>query len=202
MNETAPKTTATTTTRVIATVLMFTLLGGSLFVAQRVPIPKELPTVAWNSAWVFRGEVFAGFFIAAYVLLLIVLSTILSGQPPRKLSFGLLAVEDASMTNTAVAALSEGGAALQAVESEVRSLDDRLTEVIVATRAAHEALVDVARVLPERGDEIERRAQAQIEALSAPPSKPDESRLEFEKAMTRFDHLLSDLEKLKAKAKA
>ena len=65
--------------------------------------------------------VFVGFFVGAYVVLAICVTMIVSGRPPKKLSFGLLAYEQAGLEK-AVDALSEGGTALQAVEAEVRGL--------------------------------------------------------------------------------
>jgi hypothetical protein len=82
-------------------------------------VPDDVPGVAWNSPWVFRGAVFVGFFVGAYVVLAICATTIVSGRPPKKLSFGLLAYEQAELEKT-VDELSEGGTALQAVEAEVR----------------------------------------------------------------------------------
>ena len=104
-----------------AAILLVVLVVASGIVAWRVPVPANIPAVAWNSPWVFRGEVFVGFFVGAYVVLAICTTTIVSGRPPKKLSFGLLAYEQAELEK-AVDALSEGGTALQAVEAEVRGL--------------------------------------------------------------------------------
>lgn len=177
------------------------LLVLSLAISWLIPIPADLPSVAWNSSWVFRGEVFAGFFIGAYILSVIVLSTVVTGKPPGKLSFGLLSVEGAAVKKT-VSALSESGTALQAVETEVRGLDERVDELVTAARAAHELLIEVAATLPDQGTAIVSRARAQVETLaSVPPKQRDQSRDEFARAMGRFDQLLGDLEALRAGAK-
>jgi hypothetical protein len=113
--------------QVLALILLALLVVGSGIVAWRVPVPANVPGVAWNSPWVFRGEVFVGFFVGFYVVLAICATTIVSGRPPKKLSFGLLAYEQAELEK-AVDALSEGGTALQAVEAEVRSLQQGLND--------------------------------------------------------------------------
>jgi hypothetical protein len=178
---------------------MLALLAGSAVVAWQVPLPEKLPIVAWNSSWVFRAEVFVGFFVGAYVLLVIAITTVASGQPPKKLSFGLLAFEQPEFKKT-VEALAEGGTALQAVENETRELEERLDRVLEAVRSAHQALVDVAAALPEgTGEDIARRARAQVESLSDKPGEPQEPRREFIQAMTRFDHLLRELDQLRTK---
>lgn len=157
-----------------------------------------MPTVAWNSSWVFRAEVFVGFFIVAYVLLAIILTTVATGQPPKKLSFGLLALEQQELQKT-VEALSEGGAALQAVETETRELEQRVDKVLIAARLAHQTLIDVASALPgTKGEEIAQRAREQVDALSEKPGEPEEPRREFVRAMARFDQLLAELDELRS----
>jgi hypothetical protein len=184
-------------TTVGASLVLLALLAGSAFVAWKVPLPSKLPAAAWNSSWVFRAEVFIGFFVGVYLLLAIIVTTITTGQPPKKLSFGLLAFEQQELNKT-VEALSEGGTALQAVEKETRELEQRLDKGLVALRSAHKALIEVAGALPEgKGDDVARRAREQIEILAERPTGPDEPKREFVRAMTRFDQLLSELEHLR-----
>lgn len=64
--------------------LLALLVAASGIVAWRVPVPAEPPAAAWNSPWIFRGEVFLGFFVGAYVVLAICATTIVSGRPPRR----------------------------------------------------------------------------------------------------------------------
>jgi exonuclease VII small subunit len=141
---------------------------------------------------VFRGEVFLGFFVGAYVVLAICATTIVSGRPPRKLSFGLLAYEQAELEK-AVDALSEGGAALQAVEAEVRSLQRGLR----STRAALDALVDAA-AQADADEAVVERARTHLRALPEVAPSTDDAEREFDRAMARFDQILADLEKLRA----
>jgi hypothetical protein len=185
-------------TALAASVMLLALLAGSAIVAWQIPLPSKLPAAAWNSSWVFRAEVFVGFFIGVYVLLAIIVVTISTGQPPKKLRFGLLTIEQQELKKT-VEALSEGGTALQAVEAETRELEQRLDKVLAAARSAHQALVEVAGALPEgKGEEIARRAREQVDILSEKPGEPEEPRREFVLAMARFDQLLSDLDELRA----
>jgi hypothetical protein len=173
---------------------MALLLGLGLLVAWSIAIPKKLPSVAWNSAWVFRAEVFVGFFVGSYVLLVIVISTVLSARPPKKLSFGLLAIEDAAMAKT-VAALSEGGSALQAMEAEVTAFSERLDESLDVTRVSLQALIDLATQTPG-GADVADRARAQLTQLDRTDRTTESARNEFTRAMSRFDQLLGDLERL------
>jgi hypothetical protein len=97
-----------------AVVLLALLVLASAVVAWLVPVPDDPPAVALNSAWVFRGEVFLGFFIGAYVVGAILVTTVASGRPPRRLGLGFLEYEPAEL-DRAVEALSEGRSALQEV---------------------------------------------------------------------------------------
>ena len=179
-----------------AAILLVVLVVASGIVAWRVPVPADIPAVAWNSPWVFRGEVFVGFFVGAYVVLAICTTTIVSGRPPKKLSFGLLAYEQAELEK-AVDALSEGGMALQAVEAEVRGLQQGLNDGLRSSRGALEALIDAAAKTDVDGHLVER-ARAHLEALPELAIPPADARREFDQAMARFDQILADLEKLRA----
>jgi exonuclease VII small subunit len=182
--------------QVLALILLALLVVGSAIVAWRVPVPAKIPSVAWNSPWVFRGEVFLGFFVGAYVVLAICATTIVSGRPPKKLSFGLLVYEQAELEK-AVEALSEGGTALQAVEAEVRGLQQGLNDGLRSSRAALEALIDAAAQTDVDGRLIER-ARTHLAALPELATPPADARREFDQAMARFDQILADLEKLRA----
>jgi exonuclease VII small subunit len=182
--------------QVLALVLLALLVVASGIVAWRVPVPAEVPAVAWNSPWVFRGEVFVGFFVGAYVVLAICATTIVSGRPPNKLSFGLLAYEQAELEK-AVDALSEGGTALQAVETEVRGLQQALNDGLRSSRGALEALIDGASQTDVDGHLIVR-ARTHLEELPELATAPADARREFDQAMARFDQILADLEKLRA----
>jgi hypothetical protein len=173
-------------------ILLSVLVVGAGIVSWRVPVPNPPPAAAWNSPWVFRGEVFVGSFVAAYVVLAICGTTVVSGRPPKKLSFGLLAYEQGELEK-AVEVLSEGGTALQAVESEVRALQQSLE----STRAAVEVLVDVAEQGQAEGRAIEQ-AKAHL-AVSDDAPTADLTRREFEQAMARFDRVLGELERLRAR---
>jgi hypothetical protein len=178
---------------------MLLLLAAGGVVAWRIPLPANLPTLAWNSEWVFRAEIFAGFFIGVYVLLVIAITTVTSGRPPQKLTFGMLSFEQASLEKT-VDALSEGGTAIQALEREMRELQARLDHVLAATRAAHEVLIELAASLPkDEGEPIASRAREQISVLSEQPGEQEGPRRELERAMNRFDQLLAELEQLRAR---
>ena len=180
----------------VAATLLVLLVVASGIVAWRVPVPADIPSVAWNSPWVFRGEIFVGFFVAAYVVLAICATTIVSGRPPKKLSFGLLAYEQAELEK-AVDALSEGGMALQAVEAEVRGLQQSLNDGLRSSRGALEALIDAAGQSYVDGDVIDR-ARTHLAALPDLATPPEDARREFDQAMVRFDRILGDLEKLRA----
>ena len=180
----------------LALILLALLVVASGIVAWRVPVPAEVPGVAWNSPWVFRGEVFVGFFVGAYVVLAICATTIVSGRPPKKLSFGLLAYEQAELEK-AVDALSEGGTALQAVETEVRGLQQGLNDGLRSSRGALEALIDAAAQTDVDGHLIVR-ARTHLEALPELATAPADARREFDQAMARFDQILADLENLRA----
>jgi hypothetical protein len=180
----------------MAAILLVLLVVASGIVAWRVPVPADIPSVAWNSPWVFRGEIFVGFFVAAYVVLAICVTTIVSGRPPKKLSFGLLAYEQAELEK-AVDALSEGGMALQAVEAEVRGLQQGLNDGLRSSRGALEALIDAAAQTDVDSHLVER-ARTHLEALPELAVPPADAGREFDQAMARFDQILADLEKLRA----
>jgi hypothetical protein len=117
--------------QLLAAVLLVLLLGASAVVAWLVPVPDRPPAVALNSRWVFRAEVFLGFFIAVYVVGAIVATTVASGRPPRRLGLGFLEYEPAEIEK-AVAAVSEGRSALdearKASPVEARGELDRALE--------------------------------------------------------------------------
>jgi hypothetical protein len=179
-------------------VLLGVLIVGAGILAWRVPVPNPPPAAAWDSTWAFRGEVFVGSFVAAYVVLAICVTTVVSGRPPKKLSFGLLAYEQAELEK-AVDALSESGTALQAVEADVRTLRRILKQGLHSTRAAVEALIDVAEEKEAEGPAIER-ARKHLAALPDETTAIDGTRRrEFDRAMARFDRILGDLERLRAR---
>jgi hypothetical protein len=151
---------------------------------------------AWDSPWIFRGEVFVGFFVAAYVVLAICVTTVVSGRPPKKLSFGLLAYEQAGLEK-AVEALSEGGTALQAVETEVRTLRRSFNQGLQSTRAAVEALIDAAEENAAESAAVQR-AKTHLAALPD-MTAIDGTQTDFDRAMAQFDRILGDLERLRAR---
>jgi hypothetical protein len=171
------------------TFALLVLLAASIAVAWQVPIPTKIPTVAWNSAWVFRAEVFAGFFVGVYVLLAIATTTIRTGKPPRKLSFGMVSYEEAEVEKTADA-LNEGQAALQAVQREVDGLRDRLARTTAAARAAHEGVLALA------GDdaEVRGRAEREIAALQEQEQSVRTRDPEFDRAMGKLEQRLRELD--------
>lgn len=171
------------------TFALLALVGGAVVVAWQVPIPKKIPTVAWNSAWVFRAEVFAGFFVGVYVVLAITATTIRTGRPPRKLSFGMFSYEEAEVEKTADA-LNEGQAALQAVQREVDGLRDRLARTASSARAAHEGVLALA------GDaaEVRGRAQREIAALQEQEENVRTRDPEFDRAMGKLEQRLRELD--------
>jgi exonuclease VII small subunit len=97
----------------------------------------------------------------------------------------------------AVDALSEGGMALQAVEAEVRGLQQGLNDGLRSSRGALEALIDAAAQTDVDGHLVER-ARAHLEALPELATPPADAGREFDQAMARFDQILADLEKLRA----
>ena len=180
----------------VVLLLLALLVIGSAVVAWRVPVPAKIPSVAWNSPWVFRGEVFLGFFVGVYVVLVICATTIATGKAPKKLSFGLLAYEEAELEK-AVDALSEGGAALQAVETEVRLLQRTVADSLRSSRAVLEALIDGAAAQTEADAHLVERARMHLQALPELASQPTDARRDFDQAMARFDRILADLEALR-----
>jgi hypothetical protein len=180
---------------VVATLLLLILLAGAGMAAWRIPIPAKLPTVAWNSEWVFRAEIFVGCFIAVYVLTVVCLSTIIRGRPPKKLSFGLLSFEEAEF-GKAVEALSEGGTALQAVESELSAVQQTLDETLAASQKALSSLIEAADNGGASGPDLERARDA-LKALPSATRVPGESRRDFDRAMGRFEQLLTQLDEAK-----
>lgn len=172
--------------------LLLVLLVGSGIVAWQTPAPAKLPAAAWNSSWVFAAEVFVGFFVAVFLLAVIIVGTVIEERPPGKLSFGLLAYE--SDFKKATQALAEGGTALQAVEAEARTAQDAAAAGLTAARHSLEGVIQLAGALPD-SEEIATRARKQLAALPA-PATPDRSRSEFAEAMARFDQLVAQLEAL------
>lgn len=172
------------------------LLAISLVVAWRIPIPSKVPSVAWNSSWVFRAEVFVGFFIVAYVLLTIVIETVRTGRLPGKLSFGLVSYEDAEAKT--VDALGESRTALRAVQREVEGLRQQMNDVLAASRAAHEGLLAV----PGDGQEVEAlraRSREHLEVLGRAERSTHEGDAEFDRAMTKLERTLADLDAMLAR---
>jgi hypothetical protein len=181
----------------ITLVLLIVLVAASVGVAYLTPAPDKLPAAAWNSSWVFAAEVFVGFFVVTYVLLAIVIFTVVEGKPPDKLSFGLLSYENE--IKKTVEALSEGGTALQAVETEVRNLQEGLNAGLSGARAALENVIRVADALPdEKGMGVAAQAKSQLAEL--PAATPElAARSEFTVAMARFDQLVSQLDALSSR---
>jgi hypothetical protein len=173
---------------------LLALLVLSLVVAWRVPIPEKVPTVAWNSGWVFRAETFLGFFIGVYVLAAIVTTTIRTGRPPGKLSFGMVSYEEAD--EKTADALNESKVALQAVQREVDELRKRMEGVTSSARAAHEGLLALA------GDDPHTRGvseQARLQLAVLPREEEEAMRggeAEYERAMGRLEQTLRELDQM------
>lgn len=171
---------------------LLVLLGLSAVVAWQVPIPATIPTVAWNSSWVFRAETFVGFFIGVYVLMAIAATTIRTGQPPRKLSFGMVSYEEAEVEKTADA-LNEGQAALQAVQQEVDKLRERMARTAASARTAHEGLLTLAGEDP-RARDVSERARHEIAALRREEETGRGREPEFDRAMSKLEQTLRELD--------
>jgi len=185
-----------TRTRVWVGVGLVVLLALSAVVAWRIPIPARVPAVAWNSSWVFRAEVFVGFFVVAYLLVTIVVTTFLTGRAPGKLSFGLVSYEETEAKT--IDALVESGTALRAVQREVDGLRRELSDIRAASRAAHEGLL----VLPAGGEEAEAvraRSRDHIEALGRGAEPVQSGEPEFDEAMARLERRLAELDALLAR---
>jgi hypothetical protein len=179
-------------TRVWTGVGLLVLLALSAVVAWRIPIPATVPAVAWNSSWVFRAEVFVGVFIVAYLLVTIVVTTMRTGQPPGKLSFGLVSYEEAAATT--VDALGESRTALLAIQREVDGLRRQLSDVRTASRAAHEGLLALA------GDDPgPARSRDHIEALARVAASAPAGEAEFDEAMARLERSLAELDAMLAR---
>jgi hypothetical protein len=181
-------------TRVWIGVGLLVLLALSAVVAWRIPIPATVPAVAWNSSWVFRAEVFVGVFIVAYLLVTIVVTTLRTGQPPGKLSFGLVSYEETAATT--VDALGESRTALLAVQREVDGLRRQMSDVLAASRDAHEGLL----AMP--GDDAGRaRSREHIETLGrvAAPAPAPAGEAEFDEAMARLERSLAELDAMLAR---
>jgi hypothetical protein len=176
--------------------LLLALLVGSGAAARQIPIPAKLPSVAWNSPWVFRAEVFVGCFIGVYVLSIVCLSTIIRARPPKKLSFGLLSFEEAEF-DKAVEALSEGGTALQAVERELSATQQTLDSILRASTDTLAALVDAVGDADGVRETALERARSALEALPTSTSVAAESRREFDRAMGKFEQLVAQLDTVK-----
>lgn len=162
----------------------------------RVPIPTKVPSVAWNSPWVFRAEVFVGLFIVAYLLLAIIITTVLTGRAPAKLSFGLVSYEEAE--EKTVDALGESRTALRAVQREVDGLRRQMRDVLASSRAAHEGLI----ALPGNGHEIEAvraRSRDHIAALGRADATTPEAEPEFDEAMAKLERTLAELDAMLAR---
>jgi hypothetical protein len=181
--------------KILVAVAILVLLGSSAIVAWRVPTPSKIPTVAWNSPWVFRAETFTGFFIGVYVLLAIGATTIRTGQPPRKLSFGMVSYEEAEV-GKAADALNDGKAALQAVQQEMDRLRKRVARTTASARAAHEGLVTLAGD-DRKNDEVAQRSSQEIETLRREEEDTVKApEPEFDRAMARLEQTLSDLNQM------
>ena len=149
----------------------------------------RIPNVAWNSPWVFRAEVFAGFFVGVYVLLAIAATTIRTGKPPRKISFGMVSYEEAEVEKAADA-LNEGRDALQAVQREVDSLGERLARTVASARAAHESLLALAA----DNAELSKRARREIAALQETEEAARTREPGFDRAMANLEQRLRELD--------
>jgi DNA repair ATPase RecN len=118
------------------------------------------------------------------------------GGRRAKLSFGLLSYENE--IKKAAEALSEGGTALQAVETQVRTLQQTVDAGLEGARGALENVIGLAQALPEEGVELAAQARAQLAALPSAAADPDRARSDFSQAMARFDQLVSQLESVRS----
>jgi hypothetical protein len=180
--------------RLLIGFVLLALFGLGTVVAWKVPVPAKIPSVAWNSPWVFRAETFVGFFISVYVLMAIAATTIRTGQPPRKLSFGMVSYEEAEVEKTADA-LNEGQAALQAVQQEVEKLRERVARTAASARAAHEGLLSLAGDDPRTRD-VSEHARREIDALRREEDTVRSRDPEFDRAMSRLEQRLSELDEM------
>lgn len=161
--------------------------------AAEVPVPDKIPTVAWNSPWVFRAEIFAGAFIGAYVLLAIAFTTVRTGRPPRKLSFGMISYEEAEVEKAADA-LNEGKVALQALQRTVDALSERVAQAVTGTRAAHENVLALAGEGP-----IADRARRDLAALEELGAAASSEAFDFDQAMANLEQRLRELDTMLAR---
>jgi len=176
----------------VIVLVLFVLLAASVAAAWQVPIPAKVPSVAWNSPWVFRAETFVGFFIGVYVLMAIAATTIRTGRPPRKLSFGMVSYEEAEVEKTADA-LNEGQAALRAVQQEVDKLRDRMARTAASARTAHEGLLTLAGDDPNMRA-VSERARLEIDALRREEDTVKSRDPEFDRAMLSLEQTLRELD--------
>jgi len=184
--------------QVAAGAVVAILIGVSLLVAWKVPVPAKRPTAAWNSPWVFRAEVFGGFFIGVYVLGAIVLTTIKTAKPPKKLSFGMLSYEEAEVEKAAEA-LNEGKTALQALQSEVGALRQYLKSAVSGALVSSESLLEAAPQLNLRDQSsFERRLGEQVTALRdlETAATADGAQGELDRAMARLEGTLAELDEM------
>jgi hypothetical protein len=133
--------------QLVAVVLLALLVVASAVAAWLVPVPERPPAVALNSSWVFRGEVFLGFFIGAYVIGAILATTVASGRPPRRLGLGFLEYEPAEVEK-AVEALSDGRNALE--EGRTRLAPDAQREIDRALARFDRVMADLRELRAER----------------------------------------------------
>jgi hypothetical protein len=175
-----------TATRVGLAACAVALFALGAVAAWRIPIPTPVPSVAWNSTWVFRGEVFVATQLAAYALVMLYAS-IVAGTLLGKVGFGPFSFE-----RQAQAALSDGRDALAAARNELQRQIQSVADAGSNLRGlVMEATSDQPN--PETIRRLRQSVQGDNEQLTALLAARDS---EFEAAMRRLDTHLGNLSQL------
>ena len=112
--------------------------GGISSVAVK---PGSMPSaMRLDSGLLFHGAVVLVVFVALYVFLGLVSTTIAHSGPPPKMSLGSIF----SYETEAVAAMSQGATALEGIEHQVAEMGAQLRELVSVSRETQDALVSMA----------------------------------------------------------
>jgi hypothetical protein len=160
------------------------LFGTALAVMIAVPVPADLPVLAWNSAWVFRGEVFLAVHLLAIALAMIYAS-IITGRGFEQIGIGPF-----TLAREARAALGEGANALTVAHDELKGQIDAIAASNAETRRAVEALA-APDPDPTLGRLLAHGPAGRAEVARSPAQSP-----EFAQAMDKVQDHLDRLDEL------
>lgn len=117
------------------------ILGGAAAYSSVAVKPASMPkAMRLDSGILFHGAVVLVVFVALYMFLGLVSTTIAHSGPPPKMSLGNLF----SYESETVAAMSQGATALEGIEQQIADLSKQLRELVSVSRETQDALVSMA----------------------------------------------------------